>query len=51
MRDGLLRGYIDALAPYDAAARAFFDGWEDICVRAHQLARPDAWDHSNRTTL
>ena len=45
VRDGLLRGYIDALAPYDAAARASYAGWEEICVRAHRLARPDAWGH------
>ena len=43
VREGLLRGHIDALAPYDAAARAVYDGWERICVRAHQIARPHLW--------
>lgn len=46
---GLLRGYIERFAPYEAAARAMFDSWAEICSRAHQLVHPAAWNPPRRS--
>ncbi len=44
---GLLRGYTERFSPSDAAGRALFDTWAEICDRAHQLVYPGAWGHQN----
>jgi hypothetical protein len=39
VRDGLLRGYIDRLNPYDNAAAPSSDVWAEICRKAYSLWR------------
>ncbi len=40
---GLLRGWVERLAPGHAAARCMFDAWAVLCSNAHRLLFPEAW--------
>jgi capsular polysaccharide biosynthesis protein len=38
--DGLLKGYVDKLAPYEAATDISAQGWLEVCQAAYNLLRP-----------
>ena len=40
---GLVKGWVERLAPGHAAARCMFDAWAVLCSNAHRLLFPEAW--------